>query len=152
MKIRLKDVIVALLAVTVAGGTGYFLAYQQYDPGVRYLAKWIRASEPARSAYDPSTSGIISEDPAIFIPSDDSTQWHLDIAGQVEAKTRENIRGFLLKWQKLPNPHPYVRIVADNTVHVSTVMDILQLCAECGFEDIDVNGFAGHNYKRHIKK
>jgi len=147
MKLKLRDLIVGLMAVAIAAGAGYLLAFQRYEPGVRFLAAWIRGGEPAAAAHDPLAARIITEDPVIFIPSDRSDEWHLRVMGRQQAKSEESIRIFLIKMRKaVPNANVYVRIVADDDVRMGTVMHVLRLCADCGYEDADVNGLTGHNY------
>lgn len=147
MRLRVRDLIVALLAVGIAGGAGYFWAYQQYEAGVRFIATWIRGGEPAASAYDPLADGVISEDPVVVIPSDQPADWSLSLMGREQARSEEPIRAFLIKMRRaVPSARLYVRIAADDRVQVGTVMRVLRLCADCGYQDADVNGFAGHNY------
>jgi hypothetical protein len=144
----MRDLVVAVVALAIAGGAGYFWAYQEYEPGVRFLAQWIRGGEPARSAHDP-LRGPISEDPVIRLPSNVPEDWSLDIMGRTQATSEKPIREVLLKIREIvPDAELYVRIVADECVTVSNVMHVLRLCADCGYQDADVNGFAGHNYTR----
>jgi hypothetical protein len=147
MKLKPTDLIVALLAIAVAFGAGYFWSFQRYEPGTRFIAAWIRAGQHARTAYDPIAGGVISEDPVVVLPSADQSEWHLLIMGKQVAKSEQPVRDFLMELRlAAPLAHPYVRISVDDSVPMSTVMTALRLCRECGYEDVNLNGLAGHNY------
>ena len=147
MKLKSTDLLVALLAIAVAFSAGYFWSFQRYEPGTRFIAAWIRAGQPARSADDPFSRGVISEDPVLVLPSPDQSEWHLRVMGKQLAKSEQPIRDFLVELRRAaPLAHPYVRISVDDSVPMSTVMTALRLCRDCGYEDVNVNGLAGHNY------